>query len=375
MRGVRHSRLRFWAFVVAFYGGMCFCGIRFAFVHSFNLSQRHGPCRMFLCRASWGVAWDVSSVHSRLLDCAFVFSAFINKYILRMNIGQRILFAISLISVSAFAAGGAASVVAKTANKSFSEPTRSEFLSNCGKDVEAPICNCVLKKLEANYDESTYKSLEAKLAKGEENPEYVGFIVGATTQCGDAFDSAEFSKALRSSKDDANESSLAPKTAGGVNVAGFQVSADDMMIFMALLQTPMFKDSFVKSCSVEAMDWLGVNQADKSCKCAYGRLIKDNTLLTKLVNQNGSDGEIADFDKWGYALIEPCLPTQYLPEMENAFVKECMKAGDVSKNSCDCVLKSVKKKYSVRSLIKIAFEDPKRLEMEMTLKMAQCLSN
>jgi hypothetical protein len=38
------------------------------------------------------------------------------------------------------------------------------------------------------------------------------------------------------------------------------------------------------------------------------------------------------------------------------------------------MLKSVKKDYTVHSLIKTAFEDQKKLEMDITLKAAQCLA-
>ncbi|MCQ2106916.1 MAG: hypothetical protein MJZ26_14130 [Fibrobacter sp.] len=268
---------------------------------------------------------------------------------------------VTLLASTSYAASGAAAVVAKTAGKSYSEPTRREFLKGCQENVEAPICECVLQKLSAKYDENKFKDLERQLSIGIEDPDYVNFIVNATTECGAAYDGGS----KNSPQDKGSQ--------GGLNIAGYEVSAEEMMILMAMLQSPMLKDNFVQSCTVESMEWLGANQADKTCKCAYDRLIKDNTLLTKMLMESG-DGELANFDKWGFTLVEPCLPKQFPAEMDNAFIKECMKSGDVKKATCECVLKSIKKDYNVKSLIKTSFEEPKKIELDMTLKAAQCLS-
>lgn len=283
---------------------------------------------------------------------------------------------VTLLASTSYAASGAAAVVAKTAGKSYSEPTRREFLKGCQENVEAPICECVLQKLSAKYDENKFKDLERQLSIGIEDPDYVNFIVNATTECGAAYDGGSLNTTQGGVTPPAAGSAAATQdkgAQGGLNIAGYEVSAEEMMILMAMLQSPMLKDNFVQSCTVESMEWLGANQADKTCKCAYDRLIKDNTLLTKMLMESG-DGELANFDKWGFTLVEPCLPKQFPAEMDNAFIKECMKSGDVKKATCECVLKSIKKDYNVKSLIKTSFEEPKKIELDMTLKAAQCLS-
>ena len=151
-----------------------------------------------------------------------------------------------------------------------------------------------------------------------------------------------------------------------------QVSQEEMMIFKALLQSPLFKDNFVQSCTVQSMEWLGVNQADKTCKCAYDRLVKDGKFINQIMSSISGDN--IDFEKWGFDFVEPCIPQNYPAETDNAFVKECLKAGDVDKATCECVLKSIKKDYTVRDLMKTAFEDQKKLEVDIMLKAAQCLS-
>ena len=150
------------------------------------------------------------------------------------------------------------------------------------------------------------------------------------------------------------------------------ISQEEMLIFKTLLQTPLFKDNFVQSCTVQSMEWLGVNQADKTCNCAYNRLVKDGKFINQIMSS--INGDNIDFEKWGFEFIEPCIPQNYPAETDNAFVKECLKAGDVDKATCECVLKSIKKDYSVRDLMKTAFEDQKKLEIDIMLKAAQCLS-
>ena len=280
-----------------------------------------------------------------------------------MNLLKTLFLSLTVASV-AFAApskaapakNSTASIMANAQNRGYSAPTRDKFLKSCKEGVETPICDCVLKKLEAKYDEATFNKYESELAKGKEDAAYVNFIVQSTTDCGEALDAASAAQ---------NQGSAS---------AGLGLAAEDLMIFKAILQSPMFKDNFVQSCTVQSMEWLGANQADKSCNCAFDRLIKDDKFIGGVIGSMGADRSDFNIDKWGYDFIEPCLPKQFPAEMDNAFIKECLKAGDANKATCECVLKSIKKDYSVRSLMKTAIEDEKKLELDITLKAAQCLS-
>ena len=279
-----------------------------------------------------------------------------------MNLLKTLFLSLTVASV-AFAApskaapakNSTASIMANAQNRGYSAPTRDKFLKSCKEGVEAPICDCVLKKLEAKYDEATFNKYESELAKGKEDAAYVNFIVQSTTDCGEALDAS------------------AAQNQGSAS-AGLGLAAEDLMLFKTILQSPMFKDNFVQSCTLQSMEWLGANQADKSCNCAFDRLIKDDKFIGGVIGSMGADGSDFNIDKWGYDFIEPCLPKQFPAEMDNAFIKECLKAGDANKATCECVLKSIKKDYSVRSLMKTAIEDEKKLELDITLKAAQCLS-
>jgi hypothetical protein len=160
----------------------------------------------------------------------------------------------------------------------------------------------------------------------------------------------------------------------GQKAPALSVSPEEMMLLMALLQSPLFQDKFVQSCAAQSAEWLGTVQADKSCRCAFDLVTKNPDLISKIAGAVSSDGTGVDFEKLGFDMVEPCLPQEYPPEADKAFVKECLKQSDVDKATCECVLKSIKGSYTVRSLMKAAFDNRKLLETDITLKTAQCLS-
>lgn len=170
----------------------------------------------------------------------------------------------------------------------------------------------------------------------------------------------------------ANDSTAKAQAPAQASTQTPAISQEEMLIFKTLLQTPLFKDNFVQSCTAQSVEWLGASQADKTCNCAFDRMTKDGEFIKRIMSS--INGDNIDFEKWGFEFIEPCIPQNYPAETDNAFVKECLKAGDVDKATCECVLKSIKKDYTVRDLMKTAFEDQKKLEVDIILKSAQCLS-
>ena len=89
-------------------------------------------------------------------------------------------------------------------------------------------------------------------------------------------------------------------------------SGEDMMILKAILQSPIFKDNFVQSCTAQSVEWLGASQADKTCTCAFDRLVKDGKFINRILSSI-NDSNI-DFEKWGFDFIEPCIPQNYPAE-------------------------------------------------------------
>ena len=164
------------------------------------------------------------------------------------------------------------------------------------------------------------------------------------------------------------------QTSAGPHTPAISISPEEAMILMALLQSPVFKDNFIQSCTTQSEEWLGSSQANKSCKCAFNRLVGEKQFMSKLIGSVSMDGSGIDFQKWGYEVVAPCLPKDYPAETDNAFIKECLKQKDLDQATCGCVLNAVKKDYTVHSLIKRVFEDQKGLETDINLKTAQCLS-
>lgn len=272
-----------------------------------------------------------------------------------MNCLKSMAALVSFAAVCASAAGGAASIVAKASGKGYSEPTRTEFLKSCMEGVEKPTCECVLKKLEGKYDEATFKRLEGELNQGKEDPSYVNFIVESTTSCMGL------------------DASAAGSGVAGGGIAGFSISPEEMEILKAMLQSKMFKNSFADECADEVDDWFGKKQAKKSCECAYDNLMKNDSLVHLLTGATNAKGEADDFERWGYEIIAPCLPKQFTPEMEKAFIRECTDEAKANKATCQCVLQEIKKDYTVESMMKAVFTSEDKFELDIAVKAAKCL--
>lgn len=148
----------------------------------------------------------------------------------------------------------------------------------------------------------------------------------------------------------------------------YQFSEEDLLMVQMLLTSDLFRDTFVQACTVESIEWLGAQWAEKTCSCAYDNLAKSKDLLLKFLNE---DGNSENMDKMNFELLETCLPKQFPAEMESAIVRECM-TGGVKKSACDCVVKNIKKKYTVRSFMKDVFEKPDILETDITKIATQC---
>lgn len=296
-----------------------------------------------------------------------------------MNCLKSMAALVSFAAVCASAAGGAASIVAKASGKGYSEPTRTEFLKSCMEGVEKPTCECVLKKLEGKYDEATFKRLEGELNQGKEDPNYVNFIVESTTSCmGASFSTAAVvsgtvASGAASGSGTAAGSGVTGSGIAGGGIAGFSISPEEMEILKAMLQSKMFKNSFAEECADEVDDWFGKKQAKKSCECAYDNLMKNDSLVHLLTGATNAKGEADDFERWGYEIIAPCLPKQFTPEMEKAFIRECTDEAKANKATCQCVLQEIKKDYTVESMMKAVFTSEDKFELDIAVKAAKCL--
>lgn len=280
----------------------------------------------------------------------------------------------TLVPFTAFAASGAAAVVAKAAGKSYSESTRNQFLKSCSEGVETPICECVLKKLEAKYSEDQFKNNEDKLRVGIEDKAYVQFIVDATTTCGTAFDANTQAAPTQTVPTTSSPVQTLPSKTAPAQTVSPQMSEMELAIVRTIVNNKDFRNHFVDECIDEADDYLGKKQAKKSCNCSYDRILKDDKVISSLLGSVDNSGKMVDFEKWGYDVVAPCLPDQFSPEMEKALMEECKDEVKEGKKACSCVVKEIKNRYTVKTLLKAAFEDEKKLELDMIGLATQCLS-
>jgi len=90
---------------------------------------------------------------------------------------------ILLTASVAFAAGGAASLVAeKSTAKGFnySWQTEQQFVRDCSFGANEQVCKCVIKELESEYSEETYLKFDEDLKNNIEHPDFSSFLSNAT---------------------------------------------------------------------------------------------------------------------------------------------------------------------------------------------------
>lgn len=93
---------------------------------------------------------------------------------------------ILLTASVAFAAGGAASLVAeKSTAKGFnySWQTEKQFIADCSFGANEQVCECVIEELEREYSEETYLKFDEDLKNNIEHPDFISFLSSATKKC------------------------------------------------------------------------------------------------------------------------------------------------------------------------------------------------
>lgn len=275
-----------------------------------------------------------------------------------------------------------AGILSVTMMGAFSTETQTNFMTSCAAGTEKEVCSCVLQKLEVKYSESEFKKMESQLVMGKDAPDYMDFVVNARLECNAAGKPAGSATGALVAAAGAAQPKAPAQTATAPTVPAQTtpdkpstekvLSASDLVILQALLSNKTFKSNFVDECTDEADDILGKKQSKKSCQCAYDRLVKDETLLFTLMGATNKKGEVEDFEKWGYELITPCLPADFTPEMEKAFIKECTDDFKGGKKACKCAFGELKKNYTVQTLLQAVFLDEKKFENDVRNVVGAC---
>lgn len=259
-----------------------------------------------------------------------------------MNFMEKIAF--GLLGFVAFTyAGGAASFVAKKSNTGefpYSETTQQAFIRECSENANKWVCGCVLARLQGSYSEKEYLKHDADLQKGREDYDFVSFLSKSVEECDEEFET----EALRITEEEA------------------KAYIDNW------IKTVKRKDA-VKNCPSEMKVFYGKKEAEKVCGCVYDRMAKDKKRFAQVIMEEGYPD---DNDKWGLDYVVECVPDKFTPEMEKNFIK-LMNEHGIPKSMSQCILKSLKKEYSLKSFVASAKENMDLFTLIFTMLATKCL--
>ena len=259
-----------------------------------------------------------------------------------MSFMEKIAF--GLLGFVAFTyAGGAASFVAKKSNTGefpYSETTQQEFMKDCSENANEWVCGCVLARLQGSYSEKEYLKLDASLQKGHEDYDFVSFLSNSVEECDGVYEA----------------------------MASLITEEEAMAYIDNWFKTVKRKDA-IKNCPSEMKDFYGKKEAEKVCGCVYDRMAKDKNRLAQVIMEEGYPD---DKEKWGLDYLVECVPDKFTPEMEKNFIKFMNERG-IPRSSSQCILKSLKKEYSLKSFIASAKENMDLFTLIFTRLATKCL--
>lgn len=257
------------------------------------------------------------------------------------------LLSILLTASVAFAAGGAAAIVAKKSNTGvfpFSEATQQNFMRDCSNNAHEQVCGCVLGKLQKSYSEADYLKLDASLREGYREYQFESFISAAVKECDEEFEKSP--------------SKITEKEA--------RAYVD------SLLKYRLKKADFIPECNAEMKAFYGDKTAKKLCGCAYDKMVGDTLRLVQTVMNEGFP---ADNNTWGSDYIVECAPEKITPEIEKSMIKNLNQLG-IPMSTSKCVVNAIKQEYSFKSLVEIYRNNNDQAFAAAIMMMgAKCLQN
>ena len=240
-------------------------------------------------------------------------------------------------------AGGAASFVAKKSNTgefAFSEATQQAFLKDCSENANEWVCGCVLGRLQGSYSEKEYLRLDAEMQRGDQDYNFTSFLSDAVTACDKEYEEA---------------SSV--------------ITEEEAKEYVDKWMKSVKKKDFVSNCPMEMQSFYGKKDAEKVCGCMYDRLAKDKKRFAEVVVEEGFP---EDTEKWGLDYVVECVPDKFTPEMEKNFIKLMNQYG-LPKSMGQCILKTLKKEYSLKSFVASAKNGTEMFPLIFTMLASKCI--
>lgn len=259
-----------------------------------------------------------------------------------MSFMKKAVFGLLGLAVVAYA-GGAAAFVAKNSNTGefpYSEATQQAFIKDCSENASEWVCGCVLAKLQGSYSEKEYLKLDVELQKGNEDYDFVSFLSKSVNECDEEYE-----------------------------IAASQITEEDAKAYVDNWMKSVKRKDFVKNCPSEMKEFYGKKDAEKVCGCFYDRMVKDKERFARVVMEEGYPD---DKDKWGLDYTIECIPDKFTPEMEKNLIK-IMNQHGVPKSISQCILKSLKKEYTIKSFVASAKENMDLFTAIFTMLASKCL--
>ena len=254
------------------------------------------------------------------------------------------LLSVLLSAGSVFAAGGAASLVAKkseTRNFAYSQATRQNFIRDCSESASEQVCGCVLDKLQREYSEKEYLKLDASLQKGYDNASFVDFISSAVEVCDEEY---------------ANNM---PK-----------VSEEEAKAYADTVLKVLSKKEYLPECNTDYKDFYGEKAANKLCSCMYDRIFGDKATLVNIIM---TEGYPHGNPHWGIDYTMECVPEKITPEIEKNLIIHFNQSG-LPKSTSKCIVDVIKKEYSLKAFVMAAIREPESFRSFFVTKAFKCLN-
>lgn len=268
---------------------------------------------------------------------------------------------ISFFSAFVFA-DGAASLVGKSSkvkNYTYSPILKFEFMNDCSENANRDVCECVLDKLQLRYSEETYQKLDSNLRRGMEHPDFVKYISDASTECDLAVKSPETEPPAES-----DFSQDLPAPAVGVSEA-------EATEFVNNFKKNFPKKNFVKECVETTSKFFGPAALQKSCGCAYDKMLSDKPRFIDMVMRQGYPGQNSS---WGAEFKLDCLPEKFTPEIEKNMVNFLNEVG-IPLSAAKCIIATTKKEYSLKSFAKAVFNSQESMAAMLMMGSLKCLES
>ncbi len=268
---------------------------------------------------------------------------------------------ISFFSAFVFA-DGAASLVGKSSkvkNYTYSPILKFEFMNDCSENANRDVCECVLDKLQLRYSEETYQKLDSDLRRGMEHPDFVKYISDASTECDLAVKSPETEPPAES-----DFSQDLPAPAVGVSEA-------EATEFVNNFKKNFPKKNFVKECVETTSKFFGTAALQKSCGCAYDKMLSDKPRFIDMVMRQGYPGQNSS---WGAEFKLDCLPEKFTPEIEKNMVNFLNEVG-IPLSAAKCIIATTKKEYSLKSFAKAVFNSQESMAAMLMMGSLKCLES